>query len=103
MVKSPVFKNYVAGQFLPSKKQFEDTNPFDGSPVAMVAEADREMVDNVFQAARQLLKGQCGSLSAKQRAGPPYAAALRFLVKACGEDKVMLGSGYPFPLDGMCR
>ncbi len=54
-MKSPVNKNYVAGQFLQSRKQFEHTNPVDGSMVAMVAEAGREMVDNAIQAGREAL------------------------------------------------
>jgi len=49
-VKSPVNRNIVAGQFLQSKKQFEHTNPVDGSIVAMVAEAGRQMVDAAVQA-----------------------------------------------------
>jgi len=49
-VNSPVNKNIVAGQFLQSKKRFEHTHPVDGSIVAMVAEAGREMVDDAVQA-----------------------------------------------------
>lgn len=49
-MNSPVNRNIVAGQFLQSKKQFEHTNPVDGSIVAMVAEAGRQMVDAAVQA-----------------------------------------------------
>ena len=49
---SPVLNNYIAGEFVTSKKQFEDINPVDGSLVAMVAEADREMVDKAVESAK---------------------------------------------------
>ena len=65
---SPVLKNYIAGEFLSSKKQFEDINPVDGSLVAMVAEADREMVDTAVQAGREALKGEWGAASPQDRA-----------------------------------
>ena len=57
-MKSPANKDYVAGQFLQSKKQFEHTNPVDGSIVAMVAEAGREMVDNAVRAGREALQDE---------------------------------------------
>ncbi len=63
-VKSPVNKNYLAGQYLQSKKQFEHTDPVDGSIVTMVAEAGREMVDNAAQAGREALQDEQGAFSA---------------------------------------
>lgn len=68
MVSSRLIKNYIAGEFLSSEKQFEDTNPADGSVVAMVAEADRKMVDNAVQAGRDALNGEWGYFSVEQRA-----------------------------------
>ena len=65
-MKSPVNKNYLVGQFLQSKKQFEHTNPVDGSIVTMVAEAGREMVDNAVQAGREALQDEQGAFSAAQ-------------------------------------
>lgn len=56
-------KNYVAGQFVASKTQFDDINPVDGSLVGKVHEADQATVDDAVAAARQALRGQWGSLS----------------------------------------
>jgi aminomuconate-semialdehyde/2-hydroxymuconate-6-semialdehyde dehydrogenase len=74
-VSPPVIKNYIAGKFLSSDKQFKNTNPVDGSLVAMVAEADREMVDMAVQAGREALKGDWGSSSAEDRAALLHAVA----------------------------
>ncbi len=67
----PVLNNYSAGEFQSSKKQFEDLNPVDGSLVAMVAEADREMVDKAVRSGREALDGEWGSASIAQRAEVP--------------------------------
>lgn len=72
---TPAIKNYVGGKFLISGKQFEDINPVDGSLVAMVAEADREMVDRAIQAGRDSLKGEWGASSAGERARLLHALA----------------------------
>ncbi len=74
-MNAPVIKNYIAGNFLTSEKQFEDINPVDGSMVAMVAEADREMVDKAVQAGREALAGEWGSSSAEERAALLHAVA----------------------------
>ncbi len=74
-MNAPVIKNYIAGNFLTSEKQFEDINPVDGSMVAMVAEADREMVDKAVQAGREALAGEWGSSSAERRASLLHAVA----------------------------
>ena len=71
----PVIKNYIAGKFLSSDKQFENTNPVDGSLVAMVAEADREMVNSAVQAGREALRGDWGAASAEERAALLHAVA----------------------------
>ncbi|MFQ6005677.1 MAG: 2-hydroxymuconic semialdehyde dehydrogenase [Woeseia sp.] len=71
----PVFKNYVAGEFLSSKNRFEDVNPVDGSLVAMVAEAGREMVDKAVRAARDALQGEWGRYPAGERARLLHAVA----------------------------
>lgn len=74
-MNAPVIKNYVAGKSLASRKQFEDINPVDGSLVAMVAEADREMVDKAVRAAREALQGDWGGYPAGERARLLHAAA----------------------------
>ena len=61
-------KNYVAGQFVASDKQFEDINPVDGSLVARVHEADLAIVDRAVAAARDALHGPWGSMSVAERA-----------------------------------
>ncbi len=74
-MNAPIIKNYIAGKFLTSEKQIEDTNPVDGSMVAMVAEADREMVDNTVRAGRTAPTSDWGSSSAEERAGLQHAVA----------------------------
>ncbi len=61
-------KNYVAGQFVTSKKQFDDINPVDGSLVGKVHEADKATVDNAVAAARKALQGPWGMLTVADRA-----------------------------------
>ena len=61
-------KNYVAGQFVTSNKQFDDINPVDGSLVGKVHEADKATVDNAVAAARKALQGPWGMLTVADRA-----------------------------------
>jgi len=61
-------KNYVAGQFVMSKKQFDDINPVDGSLVGKVHEADKATVDNAVAAAREALQGPWSTLTVADRA-----------------------------------
>lgn len=75
IVNTPAIKNYIGGKFLKSDKQFEDINPVDGSLVAMVSEADREMVDNAVQAGRDAMDGEWGASSAEERATLLHAVA----------------------------
>lgn len=75
IVSSPVIENYVAGKFLSSDRKFEDINPVDGSLVAMVAEADREMVDKAVQVGHEALAGEWGATSAEERAAVLHAVA----------------------------
>ena len=60
-------KNYVAGQFVASKTQFDDVNPVDGSLIARVHEADRATVDRAVKAAREALSGAWGALPPAER------------------------------------
>ena len=50
-------QNYVDGVFVGSKQEFADVNPADGSVIAQVAEADRDLVDAAVQASRKALRG----------------------------------------------
>jgi len=61
-------KNYVAGRFAASDRQFDDINPVDGSLVGKVHEADRATVDAAVAAARDALHGPWGVMSAAERA-----------------------------------
>lgn len=61
-------KNYVAGEFVTSKSQFDDINPVDGSLAGIVHEADKVTVDQAVVAARQALHGPWGAFSAAERA-----------------------------------
>ncbi len=61
-------KNYIAGEFVTSTSRFDDVNPVDGSLVGVVHEADRAIVDQAVQAAREALNGSWSSFSAAERA-----------------------------------
>ena len=61
-------QNFIDGAFVGSKREFPDVNPADGSVIAQVAEADRDLVDAAVQAARKALLGEWGRLAIRERA-----------------------------------
>ena len=63
----PERMNYINGRFVGSSKQFTKMSPVDGSEVAIVHEADRDMVDQAVQAARAALKGPWGRMPLQER------------------------------------
>jgi aminomuconate-semialdehyde/2-hydroxymuconate-6-semialdehyde dehydrogenase len=62
------FRNYVGGRWVESARLFEDINPADGSPVAMVHEADAATVDEAIRSGHTALKGAWGRTSSTERA-----------------------------------
>jgi aminomuconate-semialdehyde/2-hydroxymuconate-6-semialdehyde dehydrogenase len=62
-----LFRCYIDGRFVEGRQQFPDVNPADGSVIAQVSEADRDMVDAAVRAARQALDGEWGRLSVRDR------------------------------------
>jgi aminomuconate-semialdehyde/2-hydroxymuconate-6-semialdehyde dehydrogenase len=68
-------QNYVDGKFVRGKREFSDVNPADGSVIAQVSEADRDLVDAAVQAARQALRGEWGSLPVGERAARLHKVA----------------------------
>jgi aminomuconate-semialdehyde/2-hydroxymuconate-6-semialdehyde dehydrogenase len=60
-------KCYINGQFVAGKKQFTKINPVDGTVVAQVHEADRDMVDQAVRAAKAALKGPWGKMPLQAR------------------------------------
>lgn len=60
-------KCYINGQFVAGKKQFTKINPVDGSVVAQVHEADRDMVDAAVRAAKAALHGPWGRMALQAR------------------------------------
>jgi len=61
-------QNYIDGKFVRGKREFADVNPADGSVIAQVSEADRDLVDSAVQAARKALQWEWGKLGVRQRA-----------------------------------
>ena len=57
------------------KREFDDVNPADGSVIAQVTEADRDLVDAAVQAARKALGGEWGRLSTRDRAARLHKVA----------------------------
>jgi len=63
-----VIQNYIDGKFVGGAHQFVDVNPADGSVIAQVTEADRNLVDAAVGAARSALRGEWGRLGVRERA-----------------------------------
>jgi len=63
-----VIQNYIDGKFVAGQHEFADVNPADGSVIAQVTEADRNLVDRAVQSARTALAGQWGRASVRERA-----------------------------------
>src|SRR4051794_17903494 len=63
-----VIQNYIAGKFVRGSCEFADVNPADGSEIAQVTEADRDLVDAAVQSARKALRGEWGRLGVRERA-----------------------------------
>lgn len=63
-----LIQNYINGEFAGSKRQFPDVNPADGSVIAQVSEADRDLVDAAVHAAKTALRGEWGRLTTRERA-----------------------------------
>ena len=63
-----VIQNYIDGKYVRCTREFADVNPADGSVIAQVGEADRELVDSAVQAARRALEGEWGRQGIGERA-----------------------------------
>ena len=61
-------QNYIDGKFVAGQREFADVNPADGSVIAQVSEADRNLVDRAVQRARTALAGEWGRTSVRERA-----------------------------------
>lgn len=68
MEKARVLANFVGGEFVDTGHYFDDINPFDGSRVALVSEADAALVDRAVAAGRAALQGPWGRTSVAERA-----------------------------------
>ncbi len=63
-----VIQNYINGKFVGGNREFADVNPADGTVVAQVTEADRDLVDAAVRAARKASTGEWGRLGVRERA-----------------------------------
>ncbi len=68
-------QNHIDGKFVRGKREFADVNPADGSVIAQVGEADRDLVDAAVQAARRALGGEWRRLSVRERAAKLHKVA----------------------------
>ena len=68
-------QNYIDGKSVAGKHEFADVNPADGTVIAQVAEADRDVVDAAVQAARKALLGEWGWMNARDRAARLHKVA----------------------------
>lgn len=70
-----VIQNYIAGKFVRGMHEFADVNPADGSVIAQVCEADRDLVDAAVNAAHRALQGEWGRLGVRERAARLHKVA----------------------------
>lgn len=61
-------QNYIDGQFVTGAGEFADVNPADGSVIARVSEAGRDLVDRAVQSARKALNHEWGRSNVHERA-----------------------------------
>lgn len=61
------YRNFVDDQWIESPRTFEDICPVDGTVIATVYEADRDLVDRAVKAGHKALSGDWGKTSAAQR------------------------------------
>jgi aminomuconate-semialdehyde/2-hydroxymuconate-6-semialdehyde dehydrogenase len=73
--KSRQLQNFIGGEFVASKKTFDDISPVDGSLIAKVHEADSAQVDKAVDAARAAYKGAWGKLPVAERCNLLYKVA----------------------------
>jgi len=67
--------NYIDGRFIPGVRDFPDTSPADGTVIARVAEADRNIVDHAVRAAGKALRGDWGRWTVRDRAAALHGIA----------------------------
>src|SRR5579862_6649693 len=70
-----LIQNYIDGKFVAGKREFVDVNPADGSVIAQVTEADRDLVDDAVRAARKAFRGEWGRLTIRERAARLHKVA----------------------------
>ncbi|MGH8804673.1 MAG: aldehyde dehydrogenase family protein, partial [Polaromonas sp.] len=68
-------RNYVAGEFVTTAKQFPNISPINGARLAEVHEADAALVDRAVQAARAALNGPWGKMAPAERAAVLHKVA----------------------------
>jgi aminomuconate-semialdehyde/2-hydroxymuconate-6-semialdehyde dehydrogenase len=68
-------QNYIDGKFVRGVHEFADVNPADGSVIAQVSEAGRDLVDAAVGAARRALRGEWGRLGVRERASRLHKVA----------------------------
>lgn len=69
------YRNFVAGRWVESERQFSDLNPVDGTEVAKVHEADAAIVDAAVASGHAALRGPWGRTTVTERAGLLYQIA----------------------------
>jgi aminomuconate-semialdehyde/2-hydroxymuconate-6-semialdehyde dehydrogenase len=67
--------SYVNGEFVAGTRQFDDLNPADGTLVAKVTEADRDLVDRAVDAARHASRSEWSKFGVRERAATLYKVA----------------------------
>ncbi len=60
--------SFIDGRFVAGPRTFDDVNPADGTRIALVSEADQDMVDRAVEAARRSLAGEWARAGVRERA-----------------------------------
>lgn len=61
------YRNFVDGRWVESTRTFEDISPVDGSLVAIVHEASRDLVDQAVKAGHRAVAGEWGRTGTAER------------------------------------
>jgi aminomuconate-semialdehyde/2-hydroxymuconate-6-semialdehyde dehydrogenase len=68
-------RSFVNGRFVDGGREFPDVNPADGTAIATVFEADRDLVDAAVSAARAAVRGEWSRHGIRERAAILYKIA----------------------------
>jgi len=99
-------QNYIGGGGVRGSREFPDVNPADGSVIAQVGEADRDLVDRAVQSAHKALKTDWGEppcVNAQHGCERSRTRSSRVSIAFLLLKLPILESLFPLPQSWMCH